>query len=333
MRLHASLVALAFAVTIPANAAQAQTPIFTFESDEFWLNLHKFLYVLGRAQNTFADASRDAVASAPVEVARGLASLSDTERTIWADAVAAYSQGPSRKDPIFDRDAASLESRLGSIDDAGSAEGANVDASLRDVLERAAPVYRKAWWESHRASNRAWVSSTQQLLETHGPTVFQFITRVYALPWPAGGYPVHVVTYASWAGAYSTYGNLLLVSTNSGAGTSGWGGLEAVFHESIHQWDDTIDMVLDAKAKAAGVQLPRNLWHAIIFFTAGEAVRRVAPAGYVTLADATGGWERGMNGLKAPLEETWLPYLNGRGTRDDALAALVIRAAAAVPAR
>jgi hypothetical protein len=75
------------------------------------------------------------------------------------------------------------------------------------------------------------------------------------------------------------------------------------------------------------------LWHAIILFTAGEAVRRVAPAGYVPLADATGGWERGMSGLKTPLEETWLPYLNGRGTRDEALAALVVRAAAAVPAR
>jgi hypothetical protein len=30
-----------------ALAAQAATPIFRFEPDGFWLNLHHFLYVLG----------------------------------------------------------------------------------------------------------------------------------------------------------------------------------------------------------------------------------------------------------------------------------------------
>jgi hypothetical protein len=38
-----------------------------------------------------------------------------------------------------------------------------------------------------------------------------------------------------------------------------------------------------------------------------------------------------MQALKSPIEEIWLPYLNGRGTRDEALTALVARAAAASP--
>ena len=332
MRLRASalLVALVAAgVTFPSVPASAQIAIFRFESDEFWLNLHKFLYVLGRAQNKYADASREAVAGAPADADRGLASLTETDRKIWADAVTAYAQGLSRREPIFDRDLALLEGRLADIDDADLAEGANVDASLRAVLERAAPVYRKAWWPSHVAANRAWVSSTQQLLKAQGPVVLQFITRAYGLPWPASGYPVHVVHYALWAGAYSTYGDLLVVSSNSAAGMSGWSGLETVFHEGMHTWDDAIAVVLNAEAQATGRQLARNLSHAIVFYTAGEAVRRVAPAGYVPLADATGGWERGMTGLKPALEEAWLPYLNGSGTRDAALAALVRRAQAA----
>jgi hypothetical protein len=32
--------------------------------------------------------------------------------------------------------------------------------------------------------------------------------------------------------------------------------------------------------------------------------------------------------LKAPLDDTWLPYLPGRGTRDEALAALLARISA-----
>jgi hypothetical protein len=62
----------------------------------------------------------------------------------------------------------------------------------------------------------------------------------------------------------------------------------------------------------------------MIFFTAGEAVRRVAPD-HTPVADAYGVWGRGMARLKAVLQETWKPYLDGRGTRDEAIAALVAR--------
>lgn len=63
----------------------------------------------------------------------------------------------------------------------------------------------------------------------------------------------------------------------------------------------------------------------MIFFTAGEVVRRVAPD-HVPYADANGVWQRGNEPLKAALQETWKPYLDGLGTRDEALAALVARA-------
>ena len=62
----------------------------------------------------------------------------------------------------------------------------------------------------------------------------------------------------------------------------------------------------------------------MIFFTAGDAVRRVIP-GHVPYADAFGVWNRGFAAFKAPLQETWKPYLDGTGTRDEAIAALVAR--------
>jgi hypothetical protein len=36
-------------------------------------------------------------------------------------------------------------------------------------------------------------------------------------------------------------------------------------------------------------------------------VRHIAPPGYVTVADASGVWSRGMTGLKEALTEIWLP--------------------------
>src|SRR2546430_9505951 len=312
--------ALAFAL-----AAQS-TAIFNIRPDDFWVNLHKFLYVLGRAENRAADARQAPVADAPADSDRALASLTDDERRAWMEAISAYARGLSREDPTRDTALALLEGRLA---DAGESPTLNtgVDDAVRIVLERAAPIYRKAWWASHRASNHAWIAATDQLIATHGPTVLAFIQGAYGLPWPTQGYPVHIVTYASWAGAYSTDGNLLVVSSNARAGTTGWAGLETVFHESIHQWDEPIEAILNADARAIAKRLPRNLSHALVFFTAAEAVRHVAPPGYVPLANATGAWSRGMEGLKDALDATWLPYPNGRGTRDEAFAALVQRTA------
>jgi hypothetical protein len=98
--------------------------------------------------------------------------------------------------------------------------------------------------------------------------------------------------------------------------------LESVFHEAMHQWDDAIDAMLIAQARRQGAAVPDNLSHAMIFFTAGEAVRNVSPD-YVPYAEAEGVWARGMSGLKPALETAWRPYLAGHGTRDEALTALL----------
>jgi len=60
----------------------------------------------------------------------------------------------------------------------------------------------------------------------------------------------------------------------------------------------------------------------LIFFTAGEAVRRVIPE-HVPYAEKFGVWERGMMQFKAPIEQIWKPYLDGKGTRDEALVELI----------
>jgi hypothetical protein len=73
----------------------------------------------------------------------------------------------------------------------------------------------------------------------------------------------------------------------------------------------------------------------MIFFTAGEAVKHVAPD-YVPYMERFGIWDLKLSGaslpasrLKQPLLDTWKPYLDGHGSRDDALAALLTQANAA----
>jgi hypothetical protein len=312
-------------VALTLSAQSAAPPIFTFTADEFWLNLHHFLYVLGRAQMKDSNNSRPAVAGAPQESDRGLETLSAAERQVWAEAIAFYFHGPGRKDLVFDDPLPRTSLALASAGDSATLADRSIDAAWGQMLERAAPVYRKAWWPAHRAANVARQKELQELAGRHGPKVLAFITRAYEMPWPAEGRPVHLSGYANWAGAYSTQGNLLVVSSRDRA-LAGLAGLETVFHEGMHQWDTDTNGLIYGEVRRLGKRLPPNLAHAMIFFTAGEAVRRVSPA-HVPYADANGVWERGFQLFKTPLEEVWKPYLEGTGTRDQAIAALVERVA------
>lgn len=306
------------------------SPMFRIEADEFWLNLHHFLYVLGRAESKTQDASLEAVVGARAEANQGLKNLTSSEQRAWVDAVAAYAAGLSQLDAIRGMPMPDITAALAQADDAATLDGISIDPAARETLERAAPVYRKAWWPAHHASNQAWRTSIEKLVAQHGQTVLDFITRAYGLQWPAAGFPVHASRYSNWAGAYSSVRGVLVIAS-SYPGNDGLRGLEGIFHEGMHQWDGQVYSLLGAQAKAIKATVPPDLPHALIWVTAGEAIRRLDPA-YVRTVDAVGIWKLNSSGarepmlrLKAPLEEIWLPYLAGRGTRDEALAAILAR--------
>ena len=312
----------AFVISSPAKSADQKThPIFIFHTDEFWLNLNHFLYVLGRAENKTTDAIREAVVRAPADQDQGFAKLSANEQSTWREIVTSYANGFSKKDLIFDESAASITSALAGAGDAKSLQGVTVDPALAALLERAAPIYRKAWWTDQRKSNRAWKTMIEPLLAQYGVPLLKFITNAYKLEWPAAGFPVHLSGYSNWAGAYSTTGSLLVVSSLA-KDTTGALGLETIFHEGMHQWDEPVQLALREQVRQQHKRIPPNLSHALIFYTAGDAVRRIVP-GHVPYAEKFGLWQRGIGVYKDAIEKAWKPYLDGQGTRDEAFAALI----------
>ncbi len=268
------------------------------------------------------DSQRRAVSDAPRDQAEGLSGLTEGERRLWQAAVSFYAQGPSRKDVLFDGEMVAFGQQLVAAGDRPAIDTAgSVDSQVVDTLRRAAPLYRKGWWARHDHANLALINRLSVLVGQHGEAVRAFITRAYREPWPRGGFPVHVAAYANWAGAFSTSAGVLVVSSQDPA-VDGLRGLEIIFHEAMHQWDDAIYNALSKQARATGVVVPDTLSHAMIFFTAGQAVRSVSAA-HVPYADTEGVWARGLGAFKPALEAAWQPYLDGRGTRDEAIAALL----------
>jgi hypothetical protein len=308
-------------ISRPVLFAQA-APIVNFFVDGVWLNLHHFLYVLGRAQANFPDSKRDGVNEAPADQDRGLAGLEPRAAAAWREAVTFYAGGLSKADAVSSRDLVTVAGALARLADAptlSAPEG--VPADVAAMLTRAAPIYRKAWWPAHHEANRRWAAGMRPMVDRYGAAILAFVTKVYQLPWPAGGYPVQVSGYTNWAGAYSTTGPLLMVASLD-KGNSGQDGLEIIFHESMHQWDEPVLAKLREFAAPLGKRLSPNLTHALIWMTAGEAIRRVLPD-HVPIAER-GIWERAdYPKLKPGLEAAWLPYLRGQGTRDEALEQVV----------
>jgi len=310
------------------------SPRFTFETDEFWLNLHHFLYVLGMVEAKVPDATNPAMAGAAPDAERGLRTLNNEDRAAWIAAVHSYATGLSLRSNL-DRAMVTVTRALADVDDAPSLSGTMLDPAVVATLERAAPIYRKGWWPSHLAANRTRRAELERLIAEYVVSTINYVSKIYGQTWPATGYPVHMSGYSNFGGAYSVGGPAFLVFSSMTEQNLGLHGFEIAVHEGMHQWDQAIFGALAALARAGNVLVPGDLPHAMIFFTAGEAVRRLDP-NYVPVADAVGVWKFRLSGaalpaerLKPILEDVWKPYMNGRGTRDEALAALVTRAAAA----
>ena len=222
---------------------------------------------------------------------------------------------------IFDESASTVTKALAGAGDGKSLKGVVIDPALAALLERAAPIYRKAWWTDQRKSNREWKKMIEPLVAKHGAAILKFLTHVYQLEWPAQGYPVHLSGYSNWAGAYSTTGSLLVVSSLA-KDTTGALGLETIFHEGMHQWDEPVQQALRKQMSQQKKRIVPGISHALIFYTAGDAVRRVVP-GHEPYAEKFGLWKRGIGVFKDAIEKAWKPYLDGHGTRDEAFAALI----------
>lgn len=303
---------------LQSQQARPASDLFTFRIG-FWNNLHHFLYVLGRARNRAPDAQREAVVNAPKDLEE-LAARSDADRAAWDEAIAFYAAGPSKKDAVFDSDLVRQTRRIADARDQSDLPASDLEPALVTALTKAAPVYRAVWWPRHQRAAAARRDELQGLVEKHGNALVKRLTSLYGTAWPAAPRVIDLVAYSNWAGAYSTDGGLIVIGALDDYGGSL--ALESLLHESSHQWDDEMDRRLTAIAAKEGKRLPPQLSHALIFYTTGEIVKEAFPA-HVPLGEKAGVWNRGLAPFKPVLEQYWQPYIRGRGTFEEAIAAVL----------
>jgi hypothetical protein len=305
-------------------------PVFELHSG-FWVNLHHFLYRQAREQ-------RDPAASkSPHEPLPG---LSEQERQAWDDAVSYYAANYAGRDLLFNSELIALKNQLGDFEDCRELAGASrkecdagLPGKLTPILNAAAPVYRAHWWPEHDRANRRWVAAVAPLIRQKGLGLARRLADIYQSHWPKEKIRVEVTAYANWAGAYTTLDPLRVTISSKDSVNQGEPALETVFHEASHGLAGSVQAAIVRECRQRNKAIPRDLWHALLFYTTGEtikaAIKDVEPAGakpgqpYVPYAVREGLYARGWSGYLQLLERYWKPYLEGRATFDDAIARMV----------
>jgi hypothetical protein len=297
---------LSSGVAIATMQPTAQTnALFTFHSNS-WLNLHHFARVSARG------------GPAPV-------GLSEDEGRQWAAGIEFYKPYAAR-DVLRDEEMIAIKSALRGADGKTSLDGIAIDTALKATLQRLMPIYQKHWWPAHDRANRAWIAAVQPLLARHGTALRQAITRTYDTTWPDDPLPVDVTVSAGPTGAYTTGPPTHITMSAAEPSNQGLRALEMLFHESSHSSVSDLFPRVRKAATEHNVSVPPQLWHGVLFYTAGELTARELKA-HDTAYNAYAGADLYTSlcgaGCREKIAEHWAPRLDGKRSVAEALSALV----------
>lgn len=316
MRLFTAIAVFFVAVSAPAQRWDLQS--------NFWVNLHQALYDEAQSGKHFE--------------AQG---VTDLETKLWRDAVNTYRVRFYDRSPIFDDELVRINDALSAATDLppeGFAE------PVTKALLSAAPVYRKYRWAADDRSNKFWISVAGAMLRDAGEELARDHGRAYGVAFPAK-VRVDVSATAGTFGAYTSDSGSLIhtIISSRDPRYQGYAALEMLLHEASHA-------IAGAASGAIGTEIanvgrnstpkllpPRELWHAILYYTSGELTRRaLAERGiddYTPYMYKQQMFDRAFFGLRDPLETYWLTYLDGKMQRDAAITAIVQATANQAPPR
>jgi hypothetical protein len=366
------LLALALLVLPRAQASpqSASTygplPVFELHSG-FWINLHHTLYHQARLRKDAASPDKTGKTAGPAlkTPAETKPAYTAAEQKAWDDAVSYYAANLADKDLLFSSELVQLKNQLSDFEDCDELTGktkrfcdAGLPPKLAQALEAAAPVYRARLWPDHDRANRRWILRVSPLVIEQGVGLSERLADIYETHWPRQKIRVDVAAYANWAGAYTTLDPLRVTIASLDPRNQDAEALEVLFHEASHGIAEPVQDAIIRECRQRDKAIPRDLWHALIFYTTGEVLRPVlassaatprgeldlrshsnasgssstvsrensrsaSAAGYTPYALREGLYERGWKNYLDVLQRFWQPYLDGRATFSDAIARMV----------
>jgi hypothetical protein len=309
-----------FLIIASATSAQEKTAeqgatrfalLFKFHSS-FWVNLHQALF--HEALLRMGKLDRRLQSNAPLISPQ----MGEREKAEWDAVVDFYAKTFGTRQEVFDDEMVNINNLLAQqLDDGGSLDASSLPLAINEDLRNAAPIYRKYWWPAHDASNQLWISSQARLVKEIGPEIAAGVQKDLHQQWPAAPIRVDVSYYVPEIGhAYTTDGPPHTTFSSSAPPLQGLSGLEILFHEASHSFADNMNDALFTECSEEKKDCGQ-LWHAVLFYTAGVETRRALPpaeqARFVPYAYEAGVYTRGdWPKYRVVLEKDWQKYLDGK---------------------
>ena len=290
-------------------------PVFALYSS-FWVNLHHVLYQQARLRTERPTIRSQDAATKAERPLLSLDALSEKERHDWNAAVDVYEMRLAPHDLLFDEDMVLMNNRLAEMGEGESADATGFQAPVIAALAKAAPIYQAHWWKDDDRSNRAWIDAVAPLVEELGAGIARQLAAIYRTSWPRGAIHVDVCVYAGVFGGYTSLDPLHITVSSRDPRNQGLSAFELLFHEASHGLADPVREALHKEFVAQSKAIPRDLWHALLFYTTGEVVRRQLQGSgretYKSYAEVNHLYERDWQLYQKALERDWEPYLEHR---------------------
>jgi hypothetical protein len=298
------IAALQFPSAVFGEAVQTT---FEFHSG-FWVNLHHTLY--------------NQVAGRRAGRAPNLSSLNPAETLAWTEALDYYERKFAGHD-LGEFSMLRIKLPLAFAGDAVSLKGSGLPAPVIQILEKAAPVYRAHWWTEHNRKNHEWIDQVTPLIARYENVLRPALSHAYNTRWPKDRMRVEMSYYTTGNAAYTSLRPTVITVSSWSQRNEGPAGLETIFHEAGHGLIQRVQDEIGAAEKRRARKLRQtNLWHAVIFYTTGEVVRRQLPA-LVPYAIKYGMWENDWPNTLPVMERDWKPFVEGNGRFKDAIDRIV----------
>jgi len=339
-----------------ADSIYGPLPVFELHSG-FWLNLHHTLYQEARQQRGAPPVSGTTKAGKSAKPTLQTAPAAKTpltaaEQRAWDEAVSYYAANYADKDLLFSTELILLKNQLGDFETCDELSGtkkktcdAGLPPKLTRILEAAAPVYRAHYWPADDRANRAWVKRVAPLVTEQGVGLSHRLADIYQTRWPTEKIRVDVTRFANSAGAYTTLDPLRVTISSTDPRNQDAAALEVLFHEASHGIAQPVEQAIVRECRQREKPIPRDLWHALIFYTTGEVIKPILDAQpdpatgaaqngadstaprdsspYTPYAKREGLYQRGWDSYLQLLTLYWQPYLDGKVTFDNAIAHIV----------
>jgi hypothetical protein len=296
-------------VLVISCLAPAQTAQTTFEFHSgIWFNLHHTLYnqSVAKKSGRLPD----------------LSVLFPPEVGVWNQALDFYGRSLVNHD-LLELSMTRLSQTVAGAGNTSDLQAPGLSKEMESILEAAAPIYKARWWPEHDKSNRDWIDSITPLVAAHEGAMRPALSAAYDTPWPKGPVRVEVSYFVAGNSAYTAIDPTLITVSSRSERNQGAGGLETLFHEEGHALVQKVFAEIAKEEKSQKKNLKnRDLWHALVFYTTAELLRKRLPA-LEPYAVKYGLWENSWPEILPLMEKDWKPFLDGKAKLKDAIKQLV----------